>query len=146
MVGGYPVEYRVFVLPANPHSGRLGFAVSSYYPQRPLPDDKGTQREVEQAIAYTQRLTRTRLWPYGATVDYLATPEGDVLLLEGGPPWLPREEARRAFGLAAHPCCFGDDPIEDGAVALVDRAPKRETGPDILALMAAARDGEDEED
>lgn len=105
---GYPIEFRVFVR----DSAIAG--ISSYYPQRSLPASPEILGYVEAARSATARVlghlqahatypwmpsyARARFTPGAvhATLDFLVTPEGQVLFLEAGPP----------FGAGAHPCCF----------------------------------------
>ena len=137
IVDGYPVEYRAFVM-----NGQVQ-GVSSYYPQRPLPD---APRHLDQAGVVTTRTNtlidalseRTFLWPLryrirrpaalrdereiedpgiAFTADFIVRDDGAVLFLEGGPP----------AGRGAHPCCFlGADgevlPIEGVRLAPVQGA------------------------
>ena len=111
----YPVEYRAFV-----RDGAL-LGISSYYPQRPLPEFPD---HLETVRTYTGRLIDAAptpfLWPITFippdlnkdrvhfTADFMATPDG-ILFLEGGPP----------HEMGAHPCCF--QPNRISGVALVNR-------------------------
>ena len=105
ILDGYPVEYRVFV-EADEIIG-----VSSYYPQRPLPDSPEVREDVAACLAETAKLIAalpTPLeypgWPErplspdsrSFTADFMRLEDGRFLYLEGGPP----------FGAGAHPCCF----------------------------------------
>ena len=127
-VDGYPVEYRAFV-----RDGRVR-GISSYYPQRPLPEFPEHLRAValmtgRLAAALegpflwnnTGMLLHLELDPRGVhfTADFLVTPQEEVLslvtpqeeviFLEGGPP----------HELGAHMCCFRPGEIE--GIALTDR-------------------------
>ena len=125
-VAGYPVEYRAFI-----RHGKA-VAVSSYYPQRPLPERNGeAERVLELAQALADRLEGPILWPapipghpeapngsrgaesedrsIHATADFVVTTKDEVLLLEGGPPHFA----------GAHPCCFdGRDEVKGIALSL----------------------------
>ena len=117
---GYPVEYRAFV-----RDGTI-LGISSYYPQRPLPLNRGHLQQVETA---TTRLAQAAPTPFlwnenpmrlafferhdpaavHFTADFLVTQQDKVLFLEGGPP----------HEMGAHPCCF--PPGEIQGIALSDR-------------------------
>lgn len=103
---GYPVEYRAFVL-----DGRLT-GIANYYPQRDLPDDGSTRRDLDAvgwmtaaliaaqdrplnmpAVSRTLDLSRNHF-----TADFGRLPDGAVVFLEGGPP--------HTAHWGAHPCCF----------------------------------------
>ena len=115
VVKGYPVEYRAFV-----RDGEV-LGISSYYPQRPLPEFPAHIQAVREQ---TQRLINAVRTPFQwhfdprrrgldqdgvhFTADFIATAEG-MLFLEGGPP----------HELGAHPCCFREGRIS--GVALEDR-------------------------
>ena len=129
IVDSYPVEYRAFV-----DRGKL-LGVSSYYLQRPLPDNALRHDEVGTVRSYTERLMATlgertpfewqRRYQFGASpmerrppdpgvafsADFLVTEGGEVLFIEGGPP------ASRG----AHSCCFDPERIE--GLALVNGNP-----------------------
>lgn len=101
---GYPVEFRVYV------KDGAAIGVSNYYPQMDLPESYAP--DAKQAMDMTRKLIsviKAPVWvPHdgGAdrwaqdsvhgTVDWLLTQDGQLLFLEGGPP----------FGAGAHPCCF----------------------------------------
>ena len=115
VIDGYPVEYRAFV-----RDGKV-LGISSYYPQRPLPEFPDQIQEVrdhtEKLIGAVRPPFQWRLKPslrgldgdgVHFTADFIATAEG-VIFLEGGPP----------HELGAHPCCFS--PGEISVVALEDR-------------------------
>lgn len=95
---GYPVEFRCFVTEDG------GVAVSNYYPQMSLPD------------SFTERARECgnmalRLPPFTGTpftADFLLSDVGELVFLEGGPPW----------GIGAHPCCFEGSAPTSGAIAL----------------------------
>lgn len=125
IIGGYPLEFRVFV----ENSEIIG--ISSYYPQRPLPDTA----EIRQAMSRIRiaseaiiRQIKTPVWvpPGGGadqgwaqdrvhgTLDWLVRPNGlGYLFLEGGPP----------YGAGAHPCCFLGRKVE-GVALSCDIAPE----------------------
>ena len=114
IIGGYPVEYRVFV-----YDGQA-MGVSNYYPQRPLTNHR---RHIDAIGQYTQALIDVidppLLWNYSPfreyfdshfdtegvhfTADYIVDADDNVAFLEGGPP----------HHLGAHPCCFpmGETPV-----------------------------------
>lgn len=115
---GYPVEYRAFVL-----NGEIQ-GVSNYYPQRDLPDNDETSRDVETVLAFTRRLIAAQREPINLpnafvqampklncwTADFARLADGAIVFLEGGPPHLPG---------GAHMCCFKFGEIE--GVALSNR-------------------------
>lgn len=103
VVDGWPVEFRVFV-----DQGHV-IGVSSYYPQRPLPDDPWLPVAARAARIVERDLLPAA--PGAFTADFLLTPDDDLLFLEGGPP-------HRLLG-GAHPCCFV--PGHTTGVALADR-------------------------
>ena len=117
---GYPVEYRVFV-----REGRIQ-GISNYYPQRQLERHSDhLDRALELTNALIEHVPTPFLWPtspmapwvftlYGRdrvhfTADFMVTTEGEMLLIEGGPP----------HEMGAHPCCFRHGEI--AGVALEDR-------------------------
>lgn len=101
---GYPVEFRVFV-----ENGEV-VAVANYYLQRPLPNTEAVRRAARQAVRHSQAILAAvraqcavPAMPHqpnpekvAATLDFLVTPEQDVVFLEAGPG--------HYFG--AHPCAF----------------------------------------
>ena len=115
---GYPVEYRAFV-----RDGEV-LGISSYYPQRPLPEFPEFLEHIHAVRDQTERLIRAVRTPFQwhlkpsmrgldrdgvhFTADFIATRNG-IIFLEGGPP----------NELGAHPCCFRDGEIS--GVALEDR-------------------------
>lgn len=121
MVESHPLEFRVFVR----NSEIVG--VSSYYPQRPLPQTPQVDAAVQACKMHTQTvidlLGRTGRVPWGltyspkwfatekvsATLDFLVDTEGATRFLEAGPP----------FGAGAHPCCFEGRDIEGVALAKI---------------------------
>jgi hypothetical protein len=124
VIGGWPVEYRVFV-----ENDRI-LGVSNYYPQRPLPDNEQTAADVARAKASTQALIdhqnqRIVCPEIGDvegnwfTCDFARLPSGALLFLEGGPPYTP------TWG--AHPCCFTSGTIE--GVTLRDQTGQYEVQP-----------------
>ena len=136
LIGGYPVEYRVFV-----HKGTVR-GVSNYYVQRPLAIDGQPCDEVfddvRKVIAGASALAEALPAPlrYGPaakyfpadqlsfTADFMRLEDGELTFLEGGPP----------FGAGAHPCCLPADTRRWGItaawgcegipVALVDVGPE----------------------
>jgi len=109
-VDGYPLEFRAF------HDADGFQGVSSYYPQRPLPSEDVYLIAATQAAEYARRLAAAGSFPVGFTADFLVTPAGEVLLLEGGPP--------HHMGLcSAHPCCFAPGEIRGIALARREGAP-----------------------
>lgn len=125
IIQDYPVEYRAFV-----EKGEIA-GISSYYPQRPLPQMDG---DLDLVYEYTGRLIDQleddapfqwqRNLPLtfsiedieyrksvSFTADFLVQGYGDeteVLFLEGNPP--------HRYG--AHPCCFKPGQIEGLALSL----------------------------
>lgn len=96
---GYPVEFRVF-FGADGYQG-----VSSYYPQRPLPETPQVMDAVMVCHAFANTLYQAGEFPVGFSADFLLTEEGKVLFLEGGPP--------HVLGpVSAHPCCFAPGRID----------------------------------
>ena len=113
--GRLPVESRAFVR----DGGVLG--ISSYYPQRPLPEFPAHIQAVREQTEMLINAVRTPFqWHVEPslrgldkdgvhfTADFIATAEG-MIFLEGGPP----------HELGAHPCCFREGRIS--GVALEDR-------------------------
>ncbi len=129
LVDGYPVEYRVFV-EADEIIG-----VSSYYPQRPLPDSPEVRDDIAACLAETSKLIAalpTPLeypgWPErplspdsrSFTADFMRLEDRRFLYLEGGPP----------FGAGAHPCCFEHvDRWADGTAFHLSGVPVALEGP-----------------
>ena len=115
ILDGYPVEYRVFV-----EDDEI-VGVSSYYPQRPLPDSPEVREDVAACLLETSKLIAALPTPLkypgwlerplspdsrSFTADFMRLEDGRLLYLEGGPP----------FGAATHPCCFEHfDKWADGA-------------------------------
>ena len=102
---GYPVEYRCFV-----RDGQI-MGISSYYPQRPLDWDEAVLNDLDRVTLLATRLEKTIFpplkfpGPYNQawgpdsvsfTADFMRLKNGELVFLEGGPP----------FGAGAHPCCF----------------------------------------
>lgn len=116
---GYPVEYRAFVGGVVPE-GEI--AVSSYYPQRPLPENAEFRRDMECVVEMTRRLVAAQTLPINSpqtakvadlsknhfTADF-ARVNGELLFLEGGPAHFA------TWG--AHPCCFAGREIRGFAFA-----------------------------
>ena len=95
-IDGYPLELRVFYGP----EGLLG--ISNYHPMRPLDaSNPAVQPAIDNALQLAHRLYDPAIHPIGFTADFLGTPYGGVLFLEGGPPHVPS-----GIGPSAHPCCF----------------------------------------
>lgn len=117
---GYPVEYRAYVR----NSELIG--VGNYYVQRDLQWDRATRSDVRQVIKCTRKLLAAMEPPlrYGPavlrfapeersfTVDFMRLESGDLVFLEGGPP----------YGAGAHPTCFPADESkwEEYAVHSID--------------------------
>ena len=95
---GWPVEYRVYVQ----DSKIIG--VSNYYIQRPLPDGPTTRQHMHQCRDMTEQLIELVPLPIrihgGApddyptdeisfTADFMVLKSGEVVWLEGGPPFGP---------------------------------------------------------
>jgi hypothetical protein len=131
---GYPVEFRVFVGPEGP----LG--VSSYYPQRPLPNTVRMEFLARRCLTLARKLAEAGSYPVGFTADFLVADGlqwtlGDpkerrnvellrtapVRFLEGGPPHVA--DAVSVAGCSADPCCFR--PGEIHGIALADRNERR---------------------
>ena len=124
IIGGYPVEYRVFV-----YDGQA-MGVSNYY-ARPLHYDR---RHIDAIGQYTQALIAVidppLLWNYSPfrdhfdshfdtegvhfTADYIVDADDNVAFLEGGPP----------HHLGAHPCCFPMGETQGLALTLTPRKTK----------------------
>ncbi len=115
VIDSYPVEYRAFV-----RDGEV-LGISSYYPQRPLPEFPARIQAVREQTGRLINTVRTPFQWYVEpslrgpdkdgvhfTADFIATAEG-ILFLEGGPP----------HELGAHSCCFREGRIS--GVALEDR-------------------------
>jgi hypothetical protein len=93
----YPVEFRCYVF------GEKEVAVSSYYPQRRLPDEYFSAAEESAKLGL-------HLYPHvetAFTADFCLVGE-ELIFLEGGPP----------FGAGAHPCCFNPERLKAGRVLL----------------------------
>ena len=130
IVGGYPVEYRVFV-----EDGEI-IGVSSYYPQRPLADSHEVREDVAACLLETAKLIAAvpvpLKYPGGShphrspdsksfTADFMRLEDGRFLYLEGGPP----------FGSNTHPCCFEHfDNWDDGAAFHLSGVPVALKGPE----------------
>lgn len=108
----YPVEYRVFVQDGTVRG------ISSYYPQRPLDQDRSVTEDVISAKVMTVLLIEALPTPVchlpgrglspdskSFTADFMRLEDERLVFLEGGPP----------FGAGAHPCCF--DHVDDWAEA-----------------------------
>ena len=101
MVGGFPVEFRVFVTKTGTTS------TTSYYVQRPLGAEWLPQAKEAARLAAALRPYVPAGVEYSA--DFLVRENGSVLFIEGGP--MP------AFG--ADPCCLAaEHPFGDGAIVL----------------------------
>ena len=100
MVDGWPLEFRCY------YSDRDLQGVSSYYPQRPLPERYEAHAQV--LVDLTDPLVGAGARDFSA--DWLYPDDGGKpLLIECGPP----------HERGAHPCCF--KPGEIRGIALVDR-------------------------
>ncbi len=101
MVGGFPVEFRVFVTQAGTTS------TSSYYTQRALGVEWVPQAKAAARLAAALRPYVPAGVAYSA--DFLVREDGSVLFIEGGP--MP--------ALGADPCCLAAaHPFGDGAIVL----------------------------
>lgn len=99
--GGFPVEFRVFVTKTGKTS------TTSYYTQRPLPKKWGPAAEEAARLAKALRPLVKNNVEYSA--DFLVTPGGQVLFIEGGPT--------PEFG--ADPCLLDPTrPFGNGEIAL----------------------------
>ena len=110
-------RYRVFV-----EDGRI-IGVSSYYPQRRLPDTPEVREDIAACLAEADKLIAALPTPLrhpggphtgrspeskSFTADFMRLEDGRFLYLEGGPPFSPAS--------GAHPCCFEHfDNWHDGA-------------------------------
>lgn len=116
MIGDYPVEYRAFV------TKNMLDGISNYYPQRPLPDDENTARDIvtikKHVAAMIDAQTSAIICPQASfihgktenwwTADFARLPSGAIVFLEGGPAH---------FGNGgAHCCCFPPGRIEGVAL------------------------------
>jgi hypothetical protein len=106
MVDGYPVEFRAFV-----QDGKV-LGVSSYYPQRPLPDSyRGSAciiRDLTELLLVEPGMSFTADWLLGANGD-------DLWWLEGGPPHVSGPGS--LLMPSAHPCAFAPGQIDGIALA-----------------------------
>jgi len=91
----YPVEFRVFA------SESAVKAVCNYYPQRDLPEEY--RGEAVKAFELSKRFLKHEP---EFTADWILREDGQLLFLEGGPPW----------GKGADPCCFRPDEPVDGVL------------------------------
>jgi hypothetical protein len=100
-IASYPVEFRCFV-----DASHETVTVSSYYPQRPLPEK---WRPIAEATKpYALQLASVVPPEISFSVDFLFSPSHGLLFLEGGP----------GLGSGAHPCCLNPEIGLDGRVAL----------------------------
>jgi hypothetical protein len=98
---GFPVEFRVFVTKTGETS------TTSYYTQRPLGKKWRPVAEEAAKRAKTLRPLVKNTVEYSA--DFLVTPQGEILFIEGGPS--------PEFG--ADPCWLDpSEPSENGTIAL----------------------------
>lgn len=129
VIDGYPEEYRVFVW-----DNKI-IGISNYYPQRPLPNDGNTLKNITVVYAMAATLLATQFrpvnhgpwWPEDApktncwTADFIIPKDGpSAMLLEGGPP----------FGFDADPCCFAGVP---SGVALTDHSGRQRAMREAMA-------------
>jgi hypothetical protein len=113
MVGGYPLEFRVFLGGLAHPDG----AVSYYYPQanafdvssdleRFMDDSLSHARDIysrrEQLCLVPRLLNGHASRDIGATIDFMVTQEMGLVMIDAGP----------GAGYGAHPCCFVDLPVE----------------------------------
>jgi hypothetical protein len=110
-IGGYPVEFRVFYGGDGAREG-----VSSYYPQRPLPDNAAMRYLVSLVSSDAELLRLQSSFPVGFTADFLVSENLEVLFLEGGPPHIP------GGPVSAHPCCFSPGQVRGVALAAMEGA------------------------
>lgn len=125
IVEGWPVEFRVFV------KDGIVVGAASYYPQRDLPETAEFLDLARRAMGLTEAVIARvpcPVWvpPDGGagrwrpdvahgTCDWLLAETGELLWLEGGPP----------FGAGAHPCAFlGRDGIS--GIAFATHVPKED--------------------
>lgn len=119
-IDGFPIEFRVFI------ANNQIVGVANYYLQRGLPADEKVLDAVNESLKLSQRMLNIMLEEgqisampgieaedllqagIHCSLDFLLTPDGQTLFLEGGP----------GYGFGAHPCAFYDeknnivDPIE----------------------------------
>lgn len=88
-VDSHPLEFRVFVV-----DGEIQ-GVSSYYPQRPLPED----RDIDAQRAWEMTELLLPVGPPDFTCDWMVREDGSLIIIECGPPHL-------ADHPWADPCCF----------------------------------------
>ena len=114
IVGGYPLEFRVFIGGNIPKD----YAVSFYYPQASdFTVTPELERLMDTSVEYAQKINKKRvelgLIPWlpeqgfpdelrGSTLDFMVTSEGQVVLVDAGP----------GYGSGAHPCCFLDTIVQ----------------------------------
>lgn len=122
VIDSYPVEFRVFVDAKRDVSG-----ISSYYPQRPLPETPQVLEWAAQCERLAERLAvaqdKSVVMPdgyaeVGLTADFLVTDTGEVVFIEGGP----------GLGYGAHPCCFPDGKAEGVALKPLPGSPLFDEG------------------
>lgn len=126
----FPVEFRVFVV-----RGRVA-GIANYYLQRDLPLTPAVESMAVKCLAHAEAMVdsmiQTQQFPampnapmaktldrsaIDCSLDFLITPKGEILLLEGGP----------GFGFGAHPCAF----LEEGHVVPIEGLKLSSTKPAI---------------
>ena len=109
VIDRFPVEFRVFVA-----KGRIA-GIANYYLQRDLPQTPQIEQMAQECLGFAEAIVgamvSSQRFPampgapdltvldrstIDCSLDFLATPEGKIVLLEGGP----------GFGFGAHPCAF----------------------------------------
>lgn len=96
VVEDHPVEFRAFGADGQVQG------VSNYYPQRDLPE---AFRPAAQQVQ--QRAKRVARYVPDFTLDFLLDQQGELRMLEGGPPH--HQDPRQG---GAHPCCFPPGRVE----------------------------------
>jgi hypothetical protein len=122
---GYPVEFRYF------RNGDGSNGVSNYYPQRALSDylHLGYANTVlilgKQLADTMMTVPRSPLsqagYKVGFSADFIVREDGQVIFLEGGPPYVAVPP--HPWCPSAHPCCFPPGETVGLATAPMEVAP-----------------------
>jgi hypothetical protein len=94
-VPGGTAELRVFCDPAGV------VAISNRHHKAAMPDTAFFQDAMAAARAIAEKIRRSESFPTGFTADFIIDSHGQVVWLDGGPPY--NRESRRSV---VHPCCF----------------------------------------